>query len=554
MKKTTIIIYLLMAALAFSQDFEKDFEEELNEDFNMESPSLLDMAGNEDGGEKEPLRVILPRHQYDLNPWTSQYNTETQIISGLYEGVYTSDPATGEPILAVAKSVRVSRNGLRWTFVLKDDLKFSDGSPLTALDVRRSWLGLLSTKGAPYSSLLDMVVGAKDFRLGRGTEDDVGLSAIDNSVILELTAPAAHLPKILCMSCFSVVGSKDGTFSGAWVLDHINESEAVLTPNKNYIGAEKIQLGKIIFLFSDDEEKNSYLYNTGEADWIAAGVDVDKLLDKSSAHIMAEFGTEFFFFCTRDNIWRNAAFREALLTAVPYEKLREKTFVPATTLVYPVAGYPGVNGWSAQDSAVAKDLMKGARASYGIKDTILPLTIAALDSERGLAQAQLLKEAWDPLGLDITIKTVPSNEYLKEVAKGECDIYSYTWIGDYFDPLAFLELFRGGSTLNVARYKNTKFDEYLDRASKEFDPGKRLMLLSLAEGVLLDDCEILPVQHPVSLNVLDLSAVGGWVLNSFDLHPLKYIYKKEKSPAPIVPGFVLDRPKEKNWLKVAKGF
>ena len=43
----------------------------------------------------------------------------------------------------------------------------------------------------------------------------------------------------------------------------------------------------------------------------------------------------------------------------------------------------------------------------------------------------------------------------------------------------------------------------------------------------MDEAVILPVQHPVSINVINLTTVGGWALNAFDIHPLKYLFKRE---------------------------
>lgn len=496
--------------------------------------------------EKESaLTVISPRHPYDLNPHTSQYNTESQILSGLYEGLYTQDPATGECLLAIAKSAKVSRRGTRWVFVINEGLKFSDGSPLTALSVRDSWLRLLDTKNAPYSSLFDIVKGAKEYRTGRANVGAVEITAIDNTLSLTLVNPASHLPKILCMPSFAVVGGSDKNplYSGAYMLDHINGDEAVLTKNLNYVNSDKVQLSKITFKFSDNDGDNAFMYNTGAADWVASSVDIDKLLDKSAAHIMAEFATEYIFFKMRDNVWRNRNFREALLCAVPYEELRDKTFVPASTLVYPVMGYPAVNGWDSRDATEAAILMQKARDEVGIGDTRLSIKVAIMDSERGKSQSQLLKNAWEELGVDVLIDAIPPNEYLSRVDNGDADIYTYTWIGDYFDPLAFLELFRSDSTLNVANYKSEAYDNYLKEASETLDAAKRLQILALAEQQLLDDAVVIPIQHPVSLNVIDLQVIGGWALNSFDIHPLKYLYKKtsDEDALPNVPGFVMIR-------------
>ena len=73
--------------------------------------------------------------------------------------------------------------------------------------------------------------------------------------------------------------------------------------------------------------------------------------------------------------------------------------------------------------------------------------------------------------------------------------------------------------------------------SVRFFAEKRQELLSAAEDLLLSDGLILPISHPVTLNVIDLNAVKGWQLNALDIHPLKYL--KVQPVVPAIPNLVL---------------
>lgn len=232
----------------------------------------------------------------------------------------------------------------------------------------------------------------------------------------------------------------------------------------------------------------------------------------------------------KKSIWSDKKFREALLEAVPWDKLREDTFVKAQTLVYPLAGYPEVQGYVYTDAKEALSLMKEARAKNGIsEDETLYITYAITENEHLSRQKDILKEAWKPLGVELEPIKVPFNEYLGSMEKLDSDLFSYTWIGDFADPLAFLELFKKDSTMNVTGWENQEFEKLIEEAKSQPD-GKREILLAKAEQILLDDAEIIPVQHPVSFNVIDLNVVGGWATNAFDIHPLKYLFKKETKP------------------------
>ena len=116
---------------------------------------------------QENFTIVSSAHNYDLNPHTASYSAEAQILTGLFEGLFTYDPITLDPTYALAKSYRISRDKKRWTFILRDDAKFSDGTEITAQNFVDSWITLLEEKFAPYSSLFDIVEGAADFREGK---------------------------------------------------------------------------------------------------------------------------------------------------------------------------------------------------------------------------------------------------------------------------------------------------------------------------------------------------------------------------------------------------
>ena len=137
-KKRIFAAFLLAPAFLFAQ--ENFSQDELPEESSPEKNFV----------------IIEAKHDYNLNPRTANYSAEAQILTGLYEGLFSYDPITLEPVYAMAKNYRISRDKKRWTFELREELKFSDGEPITAETVRSSFLKLLSTPNAPFSSLLDM--------------------------------------------------------------------------------------------------------------------------------------------------------------------------------------------------------------------------------------------------------------------------------------------------------------------------------------------------------------------------------------------------------------
>ena len=222
---------------------------------------------------------------------------------------------------------------------------------------------------------------------------------------------------------------------------------------------------------------------------------------------------------------------------MPWEALRGNSFVPASTLIYPIGTYVTPAALADYDMEEARLLLAQAKEAAGMAaDVPLEITIAISDTEYSMSQAEILRQSWSQLGITVNISNTPMTRYLDSIPSWNADLFSYTWIGDFADPLAFLELFRSDSTLNESQWSSPEYDRLLEEAS--FATGeKRQELLSAAEDLLLSDGLILPISHPVTLNVIDLNAVKGWQLNALDIHPLKYL--KVQPVVPAIPNLVL---------------
>ena len=396
--------------------------------------------------------IVESYHPHDLNPHTTSYSSDAQILSGLYEGLFTYDPVTLNPKYAIATEYHISRDKKRWTFKINDKACYSNGEKITAASVRDSWIRLLATPDAPYASLLDVIEGAADYRMGKLSENEVGIYAnAEDSLSIHLVKPANYLPRLLCHSSFSIVHQNPLVFSGAFYLDDMDDGCYRMKKNQYYWDKDNVALEEIIFYQSSDTTENTYYFNTGITDWVTAGVDTSTLLNKNAFRINAEFATAYFFFKMGSSIWKNREFRAALFEAIPWEKLRSDSYVPATTFVYPLTGYPTVDGYSYTDVAEAKKLMQLAREQYGVaQDEKLTLKLEIPENSLSEEKLTLLSDAFAELGVELLIKTKKSYEYFGQVRNSDSDMFIYTWIGDFADPLAFLELFRSDSRLWIS--------------------------------------------------------------------------------------------------------
>lgn len=468
---------------------------------------------------------------YDLNPHTASFTSEAQILTGLYEGLFSYDPVTLEAIPAICTSYKISRDKKRWTFTLRENAKFSDGSLITAQTIRDSWISLLENKNAPFASMIDFISGAKEFRNGLTSAENVKIEVRDeHTLVVRLDECAAHFPKLLCHHAFAAVSKNPNVYSGAFYLESYQSNTLIMRKNFNYWGSSGVLIPGIIVVQSDDYEENAYNFNVGKADWITGNANVQKIINKNSIQVSAAFGTTYLFFKINNEPWDKKEIRNALLEAIPYENLRSKYSVPATTLVYPLAGYNSVIGLDEYDEKEALEMMKLAREKYEIpQDERLSLVFACTTDSFQNDWAQILKQAWEPLGVDLIVQTTSPYLYNSSIPSWNADLFTYSWIGDFADPLAFLELFRSDSSLNVAHYKNSDFDNALIEASRCDSVLEQYKFLGKAEQNLLDDGMIIPIMHPVELHIIDLLMIGGWQTNALDIHPLKYLFIKHKN-------------------------
>lgn len=531
----------LILSPAFSQELDSDSEDELTPEELLE----LENAEENQKAEKDRLPqelqqnfiIVEPVRIHELNPQITNYSSDSQILNGLFEGLFTISPVSLEPQYAIAKEFKISRDKKRWTITLRDDAFFSNGEKITAESVRDSWLRMLANPSSPYSSLFDIVRGAEAFRTGQADFSEVGIYAsAENVLSIYLNAPANYLPKILCHTAFSITHSNPEVYSGAYELEIYTERKYILKKNPYYWDNKNVTLERITFLQSENADDNTFYFNTGAVDWVTSNVNQQKLLDPKAIQLNATFGTGYLYFkmsnkkpadsqCSK--VWDLPEFRNAVLEAFPWERIHKKYLIPANTLVYPLSGYPQIDGFDYTDAIEASLKMKDARAKYDIPaEEIIPLVMHIFENEFTEEEENLIREALEPLGISLEIRKLPSYMYYASIAEADADILVTSWIGDFADPLAFLELFRGGSTMNDSGWKNEKFDALLEEAASSGE-SERLNLLGKAENILLDDGMVIPLYRSVSSSVIDLSEVGGWYVNAFDVHPLKYLYKKQ---------------------------
>jgi peptide/nickel transport system substrate-binding protein/oligopeptide transport system substrate-binding protein len=411
-------------------------------------------------------------------------------------------------------------------------------------DFKAAWLSLLEpARKSPYSSLFDIIKGARDYRLGKGTAAQVGISCPDDkTLVVTLTTPASFFPKMLCHHCFSPIHPSMRS-DAAWTPGHtvsdgpfyIKEFDAehiLFLKNENYWDAASVALNKLTLKFAKNGIEAAGLWNSGEARWIAGDVDISKLTDQSGILYTPMFATSYYFFRCDKKPWSDYRVRRALALALPWKEIRKPYALPAETLILPIPGYPKVKGMGEADPVEAAKLLTEADHAGG--KGLPPLVIRIPSSDEDARIAGLMTKAWEALGLTVKTDVVDFDSYFDSLKKNDYEIGSTTWIGDFLDPYTFLQMWQKDSNLNDSDLDDPDYDSLITKSMGQKDDKERWKTLGDAEQLLLDRGIVFPIAYSPTLNIVDMDELSGWFPNALDIHPFKYLSFRKLKPLPGV--------------------
>ena len=501
------------------------------------------------------IRIAISDSEVELNPLHAYVVTEAQLLTGLHEGLVSYHPLTLDPVPGVAESWSANDDGTVYEFQLRADARFSNGDRVTAQHVRDTWFALLDLgDDAPYAGLFDIIDGARRYRRGESDDrDEVGIRApSDLRFEVELTQPAGHFPQMIAHHSFGVLHPdmidrtdhkepEDHIGNGPFVLTDIDSDRIVMERNERYWGARSVDSERIVFTRTDDSVGATADYFDGEIDWVLGPIAFDEVIDDRDLVVNALFATTFYYLRAEVAPWDDPDVRRALALLLPWEEIRsdEVYFLPTHRLVPDLPGYPEVAGLTERNESEALSLLESAGypEGDGLPDVLIRIP-GGFDANR---VADLMAGAWESaLDIVVEIETVPYPDYFDAAGESEVTVGMFSWIGDYSDPLTFLQLWTSDSNLNEAGLSDERYDELVDRAIP-LDGSERFEVMAEAEEMLLRTGTIMPVTHTASFNLIDLNAIEGWFPNPLDIHPLRYLRKRPQEPAPDLIRYSLRR-------------
>jgi oligopeptide transport system substrate-binding protein len=481
--------------------------------------SLVSGCGDAAGAGRDDARILLGPPS-TLDPAATGDAGSAAVIAQLFETLTTFD-ADLELRPALAESWRLEDGGRRIVFRLRPDLTFSDGTPLRAADVVRSWLRLIDPAApSPLASLMLDVAGAEAVLTGTGPIDDVGVRADDaaNEVVVDLVRPAADFVTVVASPTFAVVPpgidsdpaatrAGDGfVASGGYRLVAATPEGLELEANERY-WAGPPPLGSITIVTDTGGRSGVQAFEAGDVDYAPIGsfdaswIVYDESLGSQLRDVPA-LSVDYYGFDASRPPFDDVLVRRAFAAAVDWRRIaRLASSDPAEVATSMVP--PGIPGRSDRDVVPVYD-PDAARALLG--EAGFPggagFPVVTLLTGGSPYDEAIVLELERELGIDVRSE-IMGDGYFARLESDPPQMWALSWIADYPGRNDFLGvLLRTGSSNNYGRWSSAEFDAAIAAAGAATDEAEASAAYDRAEDIVQRDAPVIPVTYS-----------GGWALS-----------------------------------------
>ena len=501
--------------------------------------------------EKQPLVRNNGSEVQSLDPHKIEGVPESNINRDLFEGLLISD-VDGKPSPGVAEKWE-NKDFKVWTFHLRKDAKWSDGTPVTAQDFVYSWQRLANPNTAsPYASYLQYghIVNIDDIIAGKKPITDLGVKALDDHTFeVTLSEPVPYFYKLLVHSSVSPVpraavekfGEKwtqpaNIVTNGAYKLkDWVVNERIVLERNTNYWDNAKTVINQVTYLPISSEVTDVNRYRSGEIDMTYNNMPIElfqKLKKEipNEVHVDPYLCTYYYEINNQKAPFNDVRVRTALKLALDRDiivnKVKNQGDLPAYSFTPPYTDgaklvEPEWFKWSQEKrNEEAKKLL--AEAGYTAEKPLtfdLLYNTSDLHKKLAIAAASIWKKN---LGANVKLENQEWKTFLDTRHQGNYDVSRAGWCADYNEPTSFLNMVLSDSSNNTVHYKSPAFDKLIADTLKVTDEAQRSELYSKAEQQLDKDSAIVPVYYYVNARL-----VKPWVGGYSGKDPMDNIHVKD---------------------------
>lgn len=457
-----------------------------------------------------------------LDPHLATGVVESYVINALIEGLTTLDEK-GQPVPGMAEKWEISPDGKTVTFFMRQ-AKWNNGDPVTAGDFVYGWLRCLAPEtAAEYAYQLFLVTGAEEYNSGKSKDPaSVGLRAVTSQTLeVKLKNPTPYFVSLVAHAAYSPVNERVVRANAKWANDpktyvgngpfNITEwrhnDRIIVMKNPHYYAADKVRLDAIDMMLIANESTALMQWEANKLDIIETYVplpDIPRLKKAGQLQIAPYLGTYYVAVQNAAKPFDDVRVRKAFALSLNRRQITDAVLragqPPALALVPPGITLPGGGDYRQkggdlfkEDIAQAKKLL--AEAGYPNGRGLPRIKYLYNDIQQHRTIAEALQRMWhENLGVRVDLQVQEWKVYLQNVHAENYQIARAGWIGDFLDPVAFLDMFVTGAGNNNFKYANKEFDKLVADSRSTSDSAARLDMLRAAEKKLIaDDMVVIPL-------------------------------------------------------------
>jgi len=447
-------------------------------------------------GVTDKVTDLDPSNAYDFFTWEILYNT--------MEGLVKYKPGTLEIVPGLAQNWTVSQDGMTWTFKLRPNLKFSDGTPLTANDVVRSINRVMTIQGDPSWLVTSFVKSVE---------------APDNlTVIFHLKIPCSYFLSLLVTPPYFPVNPNypndkyvsDALWGGAGpykIAKFVRDQELDLVPNPYYYGGAPNNSGVVIRFYKDASTMRMALLS-GEIDMAWRTLlpsDILALSKQSGVTVIDVPSTFIRYLVLNVNLTptNNLLVRQAIAASINRTEIISTALMGAGTPLYSLiptsmSAYVPVFKTYYGDGNItyAKQLL--SQAGYSTTNK-LQLTLWYTPTHYGDTEASvatIIKQELEATGMvTVNLQSAEWGQYVQNARSSQMGAYLMGWYPDYLDPDDYTTPFlhTGENKWLGNQYSNPQADKLMEQAQVTVDQATRNNLYAQVQNILAHDVPIVPL-------------------------------------------------------------
>jgi oligopeptide transport system substrate-binding protein len=515
--------------------------------------SVFDGGGGGGGAGSSTFNLNLTAELAELDSALTTDAYSFNALTNVTEGLYRLNP-DNEPVPAAAEGVELSNGDLTYTFTLRDGIVWSNGDPVTSHDFKYAWLKALNPEtAATYAYIISTFVkGADEYNLDKAGPEAVAIETPDDKTLsveliskspffLQLTSFVTYFPQN--QQFVEKLGDKFAQdadsllYNGPFVMTQGSEGSggtAVFKKNDKYWDKENVAVNTVNGRIIKENDTAINLYEAGELDiTVLEGDKVKQFIDSPEFYRRPQPLTIYGQLNQKVPGLDNLNIRKALMIGFDREAFVNKIIQDGSLPAYgfvPPAIHPGPGNQTfreANGDLVPKDVSSARQfwdkgvEELGGQEPKLTMLFSDDSLQRDLA-TYMQDQYKENLGVDFDVEVVTFDASLDRVDAEDYQIsYAYGWIGDYDDPMTFMDLYLSDSSFNDSNFENEEYDQLIKEAQTTSDLQLRMQNMLEAERILIEQAGTVPVYFGVLCGVKK-AYLKGYAPHSFGGDDWKY--------------------------------